>query len=226
MASILGRFTDIMKSNINELLDKMEDPEKMIDQMLRNCEDNLGKVKSETAGVMAVEKEAKRKLDECNAEIDRMTKLVEKALKAGNEGDAMQFVQRKLEKENLKQSLESTYADAHKNAENMRAMHDKLVKDIDSLRARRDTVKAKMQVAKTQETINKMTGATISSANSSLDAFKRMEDKANKRLDKATAEAELAQSSNSLDSLEEKYGYGGDSDAEAELARIKASMGL
>lgn len=226
MASILGRFKDIMASNINSMLDKMEDPEKMIEQLLRDCENNLGKVKSETAGVMAVEKEAKRKLDECNEKIERTTKFIEKAVKAGNDADALQFINRKQEQENLKASLERTYEDAHKNAENMRAMHDKLVKDIESLRARRDTVKAKMQVAKTQETINKMTGATVTAANGSLDAFQRMEEKANKRLDKAQAEAELAQSQNTMESLEEKYGYGGDSEAQDELARIKASMGL
>ena len=42
---ILKRFTDIMSANINALLDKAEDPEKMIDQCLRNMEEDLMKVK-------------------------------------------------------------------------------------------------------------------------------------------------------------------------------------
>ena len=46
MASILGRFKDIMSANINSLLDKMENPEKMIDQYLRNMERYLNSVKS------------------------------------------------------------------------------------------------------------------------------------------------------------------------------------
>ena len=53
MAGILSRFKDIMSSNINALLDKVEDPMKMIDQYLRNLESDLGKVKAETAEVMA-----------------------------------------------------------------------------------------------------------------------------------------------------------------------------
>ena len=57
---ILARFKDIMSSNINALLDKMEDPEKMIDQILRNLQSDLGEVKAETAGVMAEEARAKR----------------------------------------------------------------------------------------------------------------------------------------------------------------------
>ena len=45
---ILKRFKDIMSSNINALLDKAEDPEKMIDQYLRDLQEDLRKVKSET----------------------------------------------------------------------------------------------------------------------------------------------------------------------------------
>ena len=66
---ILKRFKDIMSSNINALLDKAEDPEKMIDQYLRDLQEDLRKVKSETATVMAEEQRCKRQLDECDAEI-------------------------------------------------------------------------------------------------------------------------------------------------------------
>ena len=69
---ILKRFKDIMSSNINALLDKAEDPEKMIDQYLRDLQEDLRKVKSETATVMAEEQRCKRQLDECDAEIAKM----------------------------------------------------------------------------------------------------------------------------------------------------------
>ena len=62
---IIARFKDIMAANINALLDKAEDPEKMIDQYLRNLESDLGNVKAETAAIMAAETRAKRELDEC-----------------------------------------------------------------------------------------------------------------------------------------------------------------
>ena len=44
---IISRFKDIMSANINALLDKAEDPEKMIDQYLRNLESDLAKVKQD-----------------------------------------------------------------------------------------------------------------------------------------------------------------------------------
>ena len=92
---ILTRFKDIMSANINALLDKCEDPEKMIDQYMRNLESDLGKVKAETASVMAEETRAKRELDECTEQINKMQAYAEKALKAGNESDARSFLEKK-----------------------------------------------------------------------------------------------------------------------------------
>ncbi len=66
---VIQRFKDIMSANINAMLDKAENPEKMIDQYMRNLEDDLGKVKAETASVMAEEARAKRAYDEALAEV-------------------------------------------------------------------------------------------------------------------------------------------------------------
>ena len=55
---IISRFADIMKSNMNALLDKCEDPGKMVDQNLRDLREDLAQVKKETAGVMADAKNA------------------------------------------------------------------------------------------------------------------------------------------------------------------------
>ena len=92
---ILTRFKDIMSANINSLLDKCEDPEKMIDQYMRNLQSDLGNVKAETAAVMAEEKRAKRELDECNAEIEKFQNYAVKAVEAGNDNDARQFLEKK-----------------------------------------------------------------------------------------------------------------------------------
>ncbi len=92
---ILTRFRDIMSSNINALLDKAEDPEKMIDQCLRNLNSDLNKVKAETAAIMAEEQRAKRTLDECKEEIAKMQSYAVKALEADNEDDARKFLEQK-----------------------------------------------------------------------------------------------------------------------------------
>ena len=60
---ILSRFKNIMAANINALLDRAEDPAKMIDQTLRNLTVDLAEVKKETAGVMAEETRTRREAD-------------------------------------------------------------------------------------------------------------------------------------------------------------------
>lgn len=225
---ILSRFKDIMASNINSLLDKCEDPEKMIDQYMRNLESDLGKVKAETASVMADETRSKRELDECNAQIQKMQTYAEKALTAGNENDARTFLEKKQQLLNTQASLQQTYTAAAENAMKMRQMHDKLVKDMQSLETRRDAIKAKVKVAKAQERINKI-GSSMTGAQGNMDAFGRMEAKANKMLDEANAMSELneSQEQNDVDDLAAKYDAESSNPAvDDELAALKAKMGL
>lgn len=224
---ILQRFGDIMSANINALLDKCEDPAKMVDQCLRDLEKDLGKVKAETASVMAEETRAKRELDEVNAEMKKYEDYAKKALLAGNEEDAKKFLEKKNSLATTQASLQQTYDIASANATKMRQMHDKISKDIVDLNARKDAIKAKVAVAMTQEKMNKMT-SKIGSATNSMNAFDRMEEKANKMLDAANAMAELnAQPRDEVDDLAAKYDtVGTDSTVDDELAALKAQMGL
>ncbi len=223
---IISRFKDIMAANINALLDKCEDPEKMIDQYMRNLESDLGKVKSETAAVMADEARAKRELDECTAEIDKLQAYAERAVQAGNDDDARAFLTKKQTLLTKQQALEQTYALAKDNASKMRQMHDKLVNDISELSVRRDTIKAKMRVAKAQQTVNKI-GSNMTGAQENLSAFSKMEAKADKMLDEANAMAELNTSGqeSTIESLEAKYKVSSPA-VDDELAAIKAKMGM
>ena len=223
---IISRFKDIMAANINALLDKAEDPEKMIDQYLRNLESDLAKVKQETASVMAEETKTKRQLDECTEEIAKMQAYAEKAVLAGNDEDAKKFLMKKKDLVVKQASLQETYKLAADNAAKMRQMHDKLVSDISQLDARRDALKAKIAVAKTQETINKI-GSSVNGAADSLSAFDKLEAKVNRKLDEANAMAELNNSGvNEVNDLERKYGAYTTSEVDDELAALKAKMGL
>ena len=82
---ILQRFSDIVSANVNALLDKAEDPGKMIDECLRKATKDLAEVKQETAGVMAEESRTKRLVDDNAAQVAKYEALAKKALLAGNE---------------------------------------------------------------------------------------------------------------------------------------------
>lgn len=224
---ILDRFSDILKANINDLLDKAEDPAKMIDQYMRELTESLAEVKQETAGVMAEETRTKRLVDANNEEIEKYEGLARKALSAGNEGDARTFLAKKQQLEAQGSSLEEAYKAAHENASKMREMHDKLVSDIETLNGRRESIKAKVAVAKTQAKVNEVASAS-DKAEGAMNAFARMEAKADQMLDHANAMSELnAQPADSAADLEKKYAEAGNTESvDAELAKMKAEMGL
>ena len=109
----------------------------------------------------------------------------------------------------------------------MRQMHDKLVNDINSLNDRKDAIKAKIKVAKTQQKINAMT-SNISDSSSSIAAFERMEAKADAMLDMANAQTELntTAASSEVDNLAAKYDAAPDAAVQDELAALKAKLGV
>ena len=224
---VLSRFRDIMAANVNALLDKAENPQKMIDQYLRYLEGDLAKVKAETASMMAEEKAAKRDLDECNEEIGKMADYAKRAVAAGNDNEAKQFLQKKSELSGRQETLQKKYDIAVSNSAQMREMHDKLESDIASLKGRRETLKAKAQIAETQAKMNKM-GSGSSQAGATMAAFDRMEDKINKMLDEQDAMEELNKGqTDSTEELMKKYDRESkESDVDAELAALKAEMGL
>lgn len=224
---IIQRFSDIMSANINALLDKAEDPSKMIDQYLRNLQKDLESVKEETATVMAEEKRCERELKECNAEIAKLQSYAEKAILAGNDNDAKQFLMKKTALVEKQAGLQQAYEAAAANSSKMKQMYDKLCSDISTLNARKDAIKAKVAVAKTQEKINKI-GSSIQGAAANLSAFDRMEAKANQMLDKANAMAELnstGASDSGVEDLMSKYDAQPSVAVEDELAALKARLG-
>lgn len=226
-ANILERFTSIVKANINELLDKAEDPQKMVDQYLRELTEELAEVREATAGVMAEETRCKRLVDENKAEMDRYEDLARKALSAGNEEDARVFLQKKQELAGRTDGLQIAYEGAKNNADKMRTMHDKLVADIQELNARKETIKAKAAVAKTQDKVNEVVGAGTKSEGARA-AFDRMERKADEMLDRSNAKADLtAAPADPAAELEKKYEQAGVTAAvDDDLARLKKEMGM
>ncbi|MCL2388157.1 MAG: PspA/IM30 family protein [Defluviitaleaceae bacterium] len=223
---VLSRFKNIMSANINALLDKAEDPAKMIDQTLRQLANDLAEVKKETAGVMAEETRTRREADANMAEVKKNMDLARKALAAGNEDHARVFLNKKNELEAQGIELQKLAEAAQANAVQMRQMHDKLVKDINALQTRKATIKSNLAVAKATERVNKM-GAAGSKAEGALQAFGRYEAQAQERLDRARALSALNEvPKDEAQALAELYKSGGGAALDDELAALKAEMGL
>ena len=214
--AILKRFGDIMRANINALLDKAEDPAKMVDQMLLDLNEDLASVKKAT--------NARQQVNDCKADIAKYEAAAKAAVKAGNDDDARKLLATKQQYESTLTSLETAATVAEDNAAKMRQMHDKLVNDINSLQARRAAVHAKVSVANAQQHVNEATEKTAKASRGTA-AFERMEEKADRMLNEANATAELnTQASN--EDIANKYLAGGSASVDDELARLKAEVGV
>ena len=221
---ILSRFADIMSANVNELLDRMEDPSKMIDQQLRELREAYAEVQKETSAVMATVTARQRDVDKYKADVVRINTAAENALKAGNEADALTLISQKQQAEANLTTAQENLKVATANADKMKAMHNKLRDDINSLDARRANVKANVAMAEATERVNGLNIGNKTSA--AMSKFEDMEAKAQAQLDQAMAAAELNGSSATEPDLVAQYSAGSSASAQDELAAMKARLGL
>lgn len=221
----LGRIPKILEANINALLDRCEDPAKMIDQLLVDYKRDLADVKRDTAAVMADLKLAEQRLQKCDEDIAMKQKAAENALKTGNEADARTLLAAKQSLEKTRESLVQNLSVAQSNAQMMQEGYNKLVRNIEELEQRKDAAKAKISMAKAQKGINETAAKANSTIN--MDAFNKYEEKAEKMLAEAGAMAQLDAQETSVDDLAKKYTSGADSaSVDEELAALKASLGI
>ncbi len=82
---VFSRFKDIIGSNINSMLDKAEDPEKMIRLMIQEMEETLVELKSSCAGIMADKKSAEREIAALQNLADKWEERAELAIEKGRE---------------------------------------------------------------------------------------------------------------------------------------------
>lgn len=221
---ILSRFGDIISSNINDLLDKCENPEKMARQYLRQAMEDLADVKKETAGIMAEERRCKDLYEKAAAKVSEYDIASRNALKSGEEDAARKLLTKKAELQAQADAANTTYQAAAANAKKMREMYTKLSGDVSTLQTRLKNVEAMTAVAGAQKTVNKFASKDAGQA---LSKFDRMEEKAKAALYAAEAEAELSETPvDEASELAAKYGAPGGGDVDDELAKLKAEMGL
>lgn len=226
---ILSRFGDIMRANINDLLTGAENKnaEKLLNQYLRDAREDYAQVRNETASVMAEEAAAKRRLDEINDQMTRYERYAQAAVQAGNDADALKFLEAKGQLQPKKTDAEAAYAQAQANSERMRQMTQKLLTDIQEAESKIGELKAKLRIAESKEKMQQLTEKI--GGGSALGNFDSLADSIQKRIDAADAkealDAEFA-GDRELDDLEKKYaGTDGGPSAQKELDALKARMG-
>jgi phage shock protein A len=218
--SILGRITDLISANVNAMLDKAEDPEKMANEYLRQLTNELYEVRTSVAAAMADETKLEQRRIASQRETDQWQSKAEAALHAGDEALAKAALARKVQSQKLAEQYQQQETAQE---QQVTALQDALVTletRIAEVKAKKELIIAKKNRAATQEAIQRAT-ANLGQV-SAVDKLDALEEKVDDRLAKADAMAKLEQGS-----LENKFrNLEKDQEVDSELAELKRKMGL
>ena len=225
MAGILERMAMIAKSNVNELLDKFEDPQKMVDQAIQDATAEYAKIKEEALSVIGNEKLAKKKLDAIEDEIKEWHGIASAALKAGNEDDARKALEKEGDIKLRHESQQKAYESAKLAAEKVREKLAEMEEEINAMKQKASEIKAKAVTAKAAEAANSVSQMGIDKG--AFEAFARMEEKVDQELAKAEALEDMATDkiAEEAEDLKAKY-KAGKQDVDQALADLKKELGL
>jgi len=218
---IFSRIADIFKSNVNDALDKAEDPEKMLKQMVLEMEESVNKATLAVANAIANEKSLERKLEKARNEKKDWEQKAVQALQAGREDLAKAALEKKAIAERNVIDLEPIYQQAKATSDKMRTQLNTLKAKLDEARSRQSTLIARSQAAKAQKQIAQSFSGVGSDAFSKFDKF---EGKIEKLESEATAFEQLAGENTKLE--DEFKMLSTSSNVDADLLQLKAKLGM
>lgn len=224
---IFDRIATLFKSNINDLISKAEDPEKMLDQILVDMRNQLAKAKQQVAAAIADEKKLKDQAEtEFKAAADWENKAM-LALKENREDLARQALVRQGEHQSHGEQLHATWAAQQAETEKLKNSLRDLNDKIEEAKRKKNLLLARQRRAQAQQRIaDTMSGMSEKSA---FDAFARMEEKIdnNERMIKASTEINEEFSGDRLASdFKQLERAAGSASAEDKLLALKQKMGL
>lgn len=226
MAGIFERISTITKASVNDLLDRFEDPAKLVDQTILDAKEELAKIKKESLTVLANEKSTKTQMEEALKQADQWHGIAANALKAGNEEDAKKALAKEQELRADAETKKAVYQTAKASADKLRTKIKDTEDEIQDMQAKAAQIKAKAATAKAIQTAEKVSSKGINRG--AFDAFDRMEEKADRQLAEAEALEDLNRSTGTEEEedLMKKYSGSSDSGVDASFEALKAELGL
>ena len=221
---ILDRIRTVLKSNINALISKAEDPEKMLNQLLMDMNEQLLEAKKQVAMSIADEKKLERQALENKAQAEDWEKKAMLAVKAGKDDLAKEALVRKQEYDGYAASFQKEFESQHASVEQLKDALRQLQGKIEEAGRKKNLLVARAKRAQAQKQIQQTMGSL--SGGSSFDTFDRMAQK----VDQVEAEAEAMKELGEVTAdqkLEDKFKELESSDASSDklLEDLKAKMG-
>ena len=218
--SIFHRISDILKANINDLLDRAEDPEKMVKQIIADMEEQVRDATEALGQAMASEKQAYAQLEKARSNSREWESKAKTALQAGNQELAKKALTSKVEVDKNVQSLQASYDQIAAQTSELHARVEVLRQKLEEARQRQNMLIARAKMAEATESV--ATAVTNTDPNSALAKLERMEQKVESR--EARAEAFAAMSGETVFAKDEFAELETNQAVDAELQRLMKEL--
>ncbi|WP_414527735.1 PspA/IM30 family protein [Nodularia chucula] len=215
---LFDRIRRVVSSNLNDLVNKAEDPEKMLEQAILEMQEDLVQLRQGVAQAIAAQKRTEKQYNDAQNEINKWQRNAQLALQKGDENLARQALERKKSFSDTGTALKTSLDQQTTQTESLKRNLIQLESKISEAKTKKEMLKARITAAKAQEQLESMTrGLNTSSA---MSAFERMEEKVMIQEARAQAGAEMVGAD-----LEHQFAQlEGSSDVDDELAALKAGM--
>lgn len=221
MFQLFKRMKTVVGSELNAMLDKAEDPVKMLDQFMREMEADIRDAEAAVAKQIANEKMLQRKYEDADSMVEKRQQQAVKALEAGNDDLARRALEDKKTHSTQADTLRESYERAKADATNLRSKLDEMKNEYNQMKLKKDSLKARAESAKTRTKMNRAMSSI--GGDESRKGFDRMEEKVLQYEAEAETSDDMRSSSRSLD--DELDALDKNNDVDDELAALKRQMG-
>ncbi|MEP6571375.1 MAG: PspA/IM30 family protein [Gemmatimonadota bacterium] len=221
---LFDRLGTLLRSNINDLISRAENPEKMLNQLIVDMKGQLAKAKQQVASAIADEKKLQSDAEAMKKQAEDWERRAMLAVQEGRDDLAKQALVRYNEHLQGAQQLNETWVKSKAETENLKASLRQLNDKIEEAKRKKNILLARAKRAEAQQRIQEtMSGMSDKSA---FESFERMTEKIEQQERRAVASAELQEefSGDLLAKQFESLEYKGSSDQQ--LLELKAKMGL
>jgi phage shock protein A len=200
---IFKRFKTVVKANINDMISKAENPEKVLNQLIIDMNEHLIDSKKSVATAIADEKRLERQVNENRMKAEDWEKKAMLAVRAGKDDLAKEALLRKQEYAKYNQELKPQWEAQHESVSQLKDSLKQLQRKIEEARRKKNILIARAKRAEAQKTIQATMGSVGDT--SAFDAFDRMAAKVEQIEAEADATAELISMNSEEKNLEEEF---------------------
>lgn len=190
---IFSRVSDILVANLNALLDRAENPEAMLAQVIREMADAVARARHSAAVAVAAERRLRTECEQHRVQSENWQGRAREALAAGQEEMARRALGRKQEHEALARSLEEQLREAVQTGRSACTALQALDTRLAEARRKQRTLLARQRAAEVRVEIHRCLGAGRASVGASLARLERLEERLSQSADELAAEAELCE---------------------------------